>query len=144
METVLLIYNNFHKRHVSATHPLSGKLSSPFNLNNMGRVSNHSNLPLKRRAMTHDGANHNSLWHFSKLKEKAFYSLENGNPLQYACLENSMGRGALRATVYGVTKSWTQLKQLTYKYLVTWAPESSLVRNLKLIIHQHKLKKTAH
>ena len=43
----------------------------------------------------------------------------NGNPLQYACLENSMGRGALRATVYGVTKSWTQLKQLTYKYLVT-------------------------
>ena len=93
--------------------------------------------------MTHDGANRNSLWHFSKLKEKAFYSLENGNPLQYACLENSMGRGALRATVYGVTKSWTQLKQLTHKYLVTRAPKSSPVRNLKLIIHQHKLKKTA-
>ena len=26
------------------------------------------------------------------------------NPLQYSCLENSMGRGAWRATVYGVTK----------------------------------------
>ena len=31
----------------------------------------------------------------------------NGNPLQYACLENSMERGAWRATVRGVTKSWT-------------------------------------
>ena len=31
---------------------------------------------------------------FFQLKEKAFYSLGNGNPLQYACLENSMDRGA--------------------------------------------------
>ena len=29
----------------------------------------------------------------------------NGNPLQYSCLENSMDRGAWRATVHGVTKS---------------------------------------
>ena len=29
---------------------------------------------------------------------------ENGNPLQYPCLENSMDRGAWRATTYGVTK----------------------------------------
>ena len=28
------------------------------------------------------------------------------NPLQY-CLENSMDRGAWRATVHGVAKSWT-------------------------------------
>ena len=35
---------------------------------------------------------------------------ENGNPLQYCCLENSMGRGAWRATVHGVTKSRTQLR----------------------------------
>ena len=27
-----------------------------------------------------------------------------GSPLQYACLENSMGRGAWWATVHGVTK----------------------------------------
>ena len=31
----------------------------------------------------------------------------NGNLLQYSCLENSMDRGALWATVSGVTKSWT-------------------------------------
>ena len=28
----------------------------------------------------------------------------NGKPLQYSCLENSMGRGAWRATVHGVAK----------------------------------------
>ena len=33
----------------------------------------------------------------------------NGNPLQYSCLENSMDREAWQATVYGVTKSQTQL-----------------------------------
>ena len=33
----------------------------------------------------------------------------NGYPLQYSCLENSMGREAWWATVYGVTKSQTQL-----------------------------------
>ena len=33
----------------------------------------------------------------------------NGNPLQCSCLENAMDRGPWRATVRGVTKSWTQL-----------------------------------
>ena len=32
---------------------------------------------------------------------------ENGYPLQYSCLENSMDRGAWRATVQGVAKSQT-------------------------------------
>ena len=32
---------------------------------------------------------------------------ENGNPLQYYCLENPMDRGAWLATVYGVTESDT-------------------------------------
>ena len=31
----------------------------------------------------------------------------NGNPFQYSCLENPMGRGAWWATVHGVAKSWT-------------------------------------
>ena len=31
----------------------------------------------------------------------------NGNPLQYCCLENPMGRGTWRATVHGITKSQT-------------------------------------
>ena len=36
----------------------------------------------------------------------------NGKPLQYSCLENPMDRGAWWATVHGVTKSRTWLKQL--------------------------------
>ena len=34
----------------------------------------------------------------------------NGHPIQYSSLENSMDRGAWRATDYGVPKSWTQLR----------------------------------
>ena len=30
----------------------------------------------------------------------------NGYSLQFSCLENSMDRGAWRATVHGLTKSW--------------------------------------
>ena len=37
----------------------------------------------------------------------------NGNPLQYPCLENPTDRGAWRATVHGVAKSQTCLKQLS-------------------------------
>ena len=37
---------------------------------------------------------------------------ENGSPLQYSCLENSMGRGARQATVHGAIKSCTQLKRV--------------------------------
>ena len=34
---------------------------------------------------------------------------ENGNPLQYSCLKNSMERGERQATVHRVTKIQTQL-----------------------------------
>ena len=34
----------------------------------------------------------------------------NGNSLQYSCLENPMDRGAWQATVHGVAKSWTRLR----------------------------------
>ena len=36
-----------------------------------------------------------------------------GNPLQYSSLENSMDRGAWRATVHGITKSRTGLNRLS-------------------------------
>ena len=37
----------------------------------------------------------------------------HGNPLQYSWLENPMDRGVWRATVHGVTKSWSWLKPLS-------------------------------
>ena len=37
----------------------------------------------------------------------------NGYPLQYCCLENSVARGAWRATVYGVSIEWDTTERLT-------------------------------
>ena len=37
----------------------------------------------------------------------------NGNSLQYSFLEDPMDRGAWQATVHGVAKSGTRLKQLS-------------------------------
>ena len=50
----------------------------------------------------------------------------NGNALQYSCLEDSMDRGASRAAVHGVAKSWTRLILFTFthftpsRFLDTW------------------------
>ena len=45
----------------------------------------------------------------------------NGNPLQYSCLENAMGREACRATVHGVGKSQTRLSEQTVPVFVPGA-----------------------
>ena len=42
----------------------------------------------------------------------------NGNPLQYSCLENSMDRGAWRATVHGVAERQTRLSDFTHSELI--------------------------
>ena len=55
----------------------------------------------------------------------------HGNPLQYSCLENPMGRGARRAAVKGVAKSQTQLKRLSTEQLThlgwVWCPQEARV-----------------
>ena len=43
----------------------------------------------------------------------------NGYPLQYSCLGNPMDRGAWRATVHGVAKSWTWLSDYHFHFLST-------------------------
>ena len=44
---------------------------------------------------------------------------EHGNPLQYSCLENPMGRGAWWTAVHGVAKNWTRLSDFTFT-LTVW------------------------
>ena len=40
----------------------------------------------------------------------------NGTPLQYSCLENSMDGGAWWAAVHGVAKSWTRLSNFPFTF----------------------------
>ena len=42
----------------------------------------------------------------------------HGIPIQYSCLENPMDRGAWWATVHGVAKSQTRLKQHSTEYIL--------------------------
>ena len=45
----------------------------------------------------------------------------NGNPLQYSFLDNTMDRGAWRATIYGVTKSWSDwANSLSLSFWLVW------------------------
>ena len=44
-----------------------------------------------------------------------FPGVENGNPLQYSCLVNSMDKGTWWATVHGITKSWTRLNDYAHE-----------------------------
>ena len=51
------------------------------------------------------------IWHF-----RDFFREGDGIPLQYSCLENPMGRGAWKAAVHGVAKSWTRLSDFTFPF----------------------------
>ena len=53
----------------------------------------------------------------------------DGNPPQCSCLENPLDRGAWRATVHGVAKSGTRLKQLS-----TPVPTSNLWQALTCVV----------
>ena len=48
-----------------------------------------------------------------QLSTHACIGEENGNPLQYSCLENPRNKGAWWAAIYGVTQSRTRLKRLS-------------------------------
>ena len=58
----------------------------------------------------------------------------NGNPLQFSCLENSMDRGAWKAAVHGVAKSWTQLSD--------WAHIHTCIRDSCLRSYKESSKPT--
>ena len=40
----------------------------------------------------------------------------DSTPLQYTCLENPMDRGASKAAVHEVEKSWTRLSNFTFTF----------------------------
>ena len=54
---------------------------------------------------------------------------EQGNPIQYSCLEDPTDRGTWRVVVHRVAKSWTQLKRLR-----THASTDSLQWKAKILL----------
>ena len=66
--------------------------------------------------------NHGSLGLYAVCQHQNCQYLEscsgegNGNPLQYSCLENPMGRGAWQAAAHGVVKSRTRLSDFTFTH----------------------------
>ena len=52
--------------------------------------------------------------------------LRNDSILQYSCLENSMDRGDLQATINGVAKSWTRLSASVHTHTHTHSSVQSL------------------
>ena len=57
----------------------------------------------------------------------------HGKPLQYSCLENSMDRGAWRATIHGVTKSLIQLS--THALIDQYIHILEYIRYITYIFH---------
>ena len=62
----------------------------------------------------------------------------NGNPLQYSCLENPMDGGAWWATIHGVAKSQTQLRDFTFFSLYSVVGLRILFKVLKIINQLNK------
>ena len=60
--------------------------------------------------------------------------VEDGNSLQYSCLEHSMDRGTWWATVYRVAKSWTWLSTQTH---IFFSRNKFVLKNL-LSLNLHK------
>ena len=61
------------------------------------------NLPAKKKKKKESACNEEDLGSIPGSERPS--GEENGNPLQYSCLENPMDRGAWWATVHGVAKS---------------------------------------
>ena len=55
---------------------------------------------------------------------------EDGNPLQYSSLENSMDGGVWRATVHGVAKSQTRLSDFHITLLSEWGERDAVAATL--------------
>ena len=66
---------------------------------------------------------------------------ENGNPLQYSCLENPMDRGAWQAEVHGVAKSWTvryslssSSHDLCFPHILSSLTQSTVSSDVKIFL----------
>ena len=74
------------------------------------------------------------------LFEMFSWTLWNGNPLQYSCLENPVDKGAWWATIHRIAKSQTWLKRLRSKEkecAIEWGWKSISNRGYILCLQRH-------
>ena len=70
-----------------------------------------------------------------------------GNPRQYFCLENPIDRGAWQATVHGVAKSWTQLKQFSthaQRKIIIILKVDTLIKNSMALAYRQTYRSMEH
>ena len=84
---------------------LAGEFFTTSNTLNGGVASTGASLVLQDKKSTCKSGDAGDLGWISELGRSLGGG--NGNPLQYSYLGNPMDRGAWRATVHGVAKSWT-------------------------------------
>ena len=61
----------------------------------------------------------------------------NGNPLQYSCLENSLGAGAWGAMVHGVAQS--QTRPIAHTYTHTHTHTQAILVSFQPHLYTHNL-----
>ena len=82
--------------------PCLFNLYAEYIMRNAGLEEAQAGIKIARR-------NINNLWYAGICREKAMAT-------QYSCLENPIDRGAWKAAVHGVTKSWTWLCDFTFTF----------------------------
>ena len=92
---------------VSMSPSLAGEFFTTSNTLNGGVASTGASLVLQDKKSTCKAGDSGDLGWISELGRSPGGG--NGNPLQDSYLGNPMDRGAWRATVHGVAKSWTWL-----------------------------------
>ena len=68
----------------------------------------------------------------------------NGNPIQYSCLGNLMGRGARWATVHGVAKELDKMEQLNHHHPQGLQQYSVDTRQIHWALTQNRAQKQIH
>ena len=68
---------------------------------------------------------------------------ENGKPLQYSCLGNTMDGGNWQATVHGVAKNWTLLSDQTTTNSMSIIKAYSERVSCLLVVRQSQIRNTA-
>ena len=94
--------------HIKLKHQLQKVKKGELYLNTPSNSLNHALFVLNFLQL--DISGRSAAQRFWNFDAQTCPGAENGNPLQYSCLEKPVDRGAWLTTVHGGTQNWTQWK----------------------------------